>query len=146
MTTTARTRIRPDATELGDARRRVEKLVCGLPGAPDGEASFSEPWEIRAFAIAVAAYDARQFEWAEFQLSLIESIRAWEADGGSEAGEPWSYYEHWLAALEDRLSGSGLLSEAELDGRTAVVLATPPDRDHHHAHLEPVCVDPARVA
>lgn len=141
MTTT----IRPDATELGDARRRVEKLVCSLPDVPGGDTAFTKPWEIRAFAMAVAAYDARQFEWSEFQLSLIESIKSWEERNDPSEELPWSYYEHWLTALETRLSGSGLLSDAVLDERTETVLATPPDRDHHKAHLEPVSIDPART-
>ncbi|OZC73950.1 nitrile hydratase accessory protein [Rhodococcus sp. 06-462-5] len=139
------TSIRPDTTELGDARRRVEKLVCSLPGAPDGDIAFASPWEIRAFAIAVAAYDARQFEWSEFQLSLIDSITYWEENEGELERGSWSYYEHWLNALETRLSGSGLLSDADLDERTKTVLATPPDRDHHTAHLEPISIDPART-
>ncbi|QII00251.1 nitrile hydratase accessory protein [Rhodococcoides fascians A21d2] len=139
------TSIRPDTTELGDARRRVEKLVCSLPDVPDGSTAFTAPWEIRAFAMAVAAYDARQFEWSEFQLSLIESIKYWETHESASDDANWSYYEHWLNALETRLSGSGLLSDADLDERTTTVLATPPDRDHHQAHLEPVRVDPARI-
>ena len=130
---------RPDATELGDARRRVEALVATLPGA--GEQSFDQPWEVRAFAMAVAAYHAGQYEWSEFQLSLIDSIRRWEADGGTE---PWSYYEHWLTALETVLAGSGALSDAALDDRTKAVLATPRNTGHHEAHREPVAIDPAR--
>ncbi|OZC59960.1 nitrile hydratase accessory protein [Rhodococcus sp. 06-418-5] len=137
--------MRSDATELGDARRRVEKLVCSLPEVPGGDTAFTQPWEIRAFAMAVAAYDARQFEWAEFQLSLIESIKSWEERHDPSEQSPWSYYEHWLTALESRLAGSGLLSDAVLDARTKAVLATPPDRDHHKAHLEPVSIDPART-
>ncbi|WP_241483850.1 nitrile hydratase accessory protein [Rhodococcoides fascians] len=137
--------IGPDATELGDARRRIEKLVCSLPAAPGGDAAFTRPWEIRAFAMAIAAHDARQFEWSEFQLSLIESIKHWEEHEGETEKAQWSYYEHWLQALESRLAGSGLLSDADLDERTQTVLATPPDRDHHKAHLEPVSIDPART-
>jgi nitrile hydratase accessory protein len=129
---------RPDATELGDARRRVEALVQTLPG---GERSFDHPWELRAFAMAVAAYHEGQYEWSEFQLSLIEAIKRWEADDGAE---PWSYYEHWLTALETVLAGNGALSEADLDEATRSVLATPPNKGHHEAHREPVAVDPAR--
>ena len=133
-----------EATELGDARRRVEKLISGIPGDPDGEGqAFREPWELRAFALAVAAYHAGQYEWSEFQLSLIESIRRWEADGAHAGEEPWSYYEHWLTALETVLAGNGLLSEANLDDRTKAVLATPRNANHHEAHREPVAVDPA---
>jgi nitrile hydratase accessory protein len=135
---------RPDATELGDARRRIEQLVCGLPGDSGGERSFEQPWEIRAFAMAVAAYNQRQFEWSEFQLSLINSIRDWEERGGRDEDSPWSYYEHWVAALESVLSGSGLLSESALDEQTKLVLALPPNRNHHEAHREPIAVDRAR--
>jgi nitrile hydratase accessory protein len=132
---------RPDATELGDARRRVETLVCDLPGGSDAERSFEHPWELRAFAMAVAAYHNGQYEWSEFQLSLIDSIKKWEAEGGTE---PWSYYEHWLTALETVLAGNGALSDAVLDDRTKAVLATPRNANHHEAHREPVAVDPGR--
>jgi nitrile hydratase accessory protein len=132
---------RPDATELGDARRRVESLVCDLPGGSDAERSFDQPWELRAFAMAVAAYHSGQYEWSEFQLSLIDSIKKWEAEGGAE---PWSYYAHWLEALETVLAGNGALSDAMLDERTRTVLATPRNANHHEAHREPVAVDPAR--
>lgn len=132
--------VRPDATEVGDARRRVEALVCDLPGPDAGmdERAFSSPWELRAFAMAVAAYHAGQYEWSEFQLSLIQSIKRWEQ---GEGGEPWSYYEHWLNALESVLAGNGLLSDAVLDEATRTVLANPPH--HQKPHREPVAVDPA---
>jgi nitrile hydratase accessory protein len=132
---------RQTATELGDARRRVESLVCDLPGGSDSDRSFDHPWELRAFAMAVAAYHNGQYEWSEFQLSLIDSIKKWEAGGGAE---PWSYYEHWLEALETVLAGNGALSEAALDDQTKAVLATPRNANHHEAHREPVAVDPAR--
>jgi len=135
---------RPDATELGNARRRIEQLVSDLPGGDPAERSFDQPWQIRAFAMAVAAYQERQFEWSEFQLSLISSIRDWEASGAREQDDPWSYYQHWVAALESVLSGSGLLSEAALDEQTKQVLALPPNRNHHGPHREPIAVDQAR--
>lgn len=128
---------RQDATELGDARRRVESLVAELPGE---QRAFEHPWELRAFAMAVAAHHNGQYEWAEFQLSLIGSIRRWEAEGGPE---PWSYYEHWLEALETVLAGNGALSGAALDERTRAVLSTPRNANHHEAHREPVAVDRA---
>ena len=129
---------RQDATELGDARRRVEKLLRDLPQADKG---FDEPWELRAFAMAVAAYHEGHYEWSEFQLSLIESIKQWE-DGS--AGEPWNYYEHWLNALETVLASTGALSDsAALDHRTREVLATPRNANHHRPRREPVAVSPA---
>lgn len=130
---------RTDATELGDARRRVEALVSNLP-AGAGDQAFEQPWELRAFAIAVAAYHNGQYEWSEFQLALIDAIKKWEQGGL----EPWSYYQHWLTALETVLAGTGLLSEAALDERTKAVLGTPRDAEHQRARPEPVAVDPAR--
>lgn len=130
---------RPDATELGNARRRVEALISSLPGGA-GERAFGQPWELRAFAMAVAAYHNGQYEWSEFQLALIDAIKKWEHGGA----EPWSYYQHWLTALENVLAGNGLLSEAALDERTKAALATPRDTGHQRARPEPVAVDPAR--
>lgn len=133
--------IRQDTTELGDTRRRIEKLVCNMPGGDSASRAFDEPWELRAFAMAVAAYHEGHYEWSEFQLSLTESIRAWELGIGTE---PWSYYEHWLNALETVLSAHGALSDPmALDERTRDVLSTPRNANHHQAHREPVAVSPA---
>ena len=130
---------RQDATELGDARRRVEALISELPG---GDRAFDEPWQVRAFAMAVAAYHNGQYEWSQqLRLSLIDSIKKWEAGDGTE---PWSDYQHWLHALETVLAGNGVLTDAALDDRTKTVLATPRNANHHKAHREPVAVDPAR--
>lgn len=64
-------------------------------------------------------------------------------DSAAPDEQPWSYYEHWVIALESVLAGSGLLSESALDDRTKTVLATPRTANHHEAHREPVAVDPA---
>lgn len=131
--------MRTTTTELGDARRRVQRLVCDLPGA---DSPFEQPWELRAFAMAVAAYHDGHYEWVEFQLSLIESIQRWESGTGEQ---PWSYYEHWLNALENVLAASGALSDSvALDERTRAVLDTPRNANHHEAHREPVAISPAR--
>ncbi|MDN5919998.1 MAG: nitrile hydratase accessory protein, partial [Pseudonocardia sp.] len=129
---------RQDATEVGDARRRVQQLLCDLPQADKG---FDEPWELRAFAIAVVAYHEGHYGWSEFQFSLIDSIKRWE-DG--EGGEPWNYYEHWIEALETVLASTGALSDSTgLEVRTGEVLATPRNADHHRPRREPVAVSPA---
>lgn len=132
-----------DAAALEAARRRVEELVCDLPGAGAGELSFEHPWEIRAFAMAVSAHRALGFDWSEFQAALITSIRAWEA--APEQG-PWSYYEHWVVAMESVLTTDGRLDDALLDQRVRDLLAVPANRNHHEAHTEPIAIDPARPA
>lgn len=131
------------APPTAEQRREVEALVCDLPGARHKELAFDEPWQIRAFALAVSAHKAGQYDWATFQGALAASIQRWEAEVGDVGDSSWSYYEHWVDALESVLSGQGALASSALDARTAEVLAAPPGRNHHEAHLEPVAVDPA---
>jgi nitrile hydratase accessory protein len=123
-------------------RAGVEDLLSRLRPAPEGDRSFDNPWEIRAFAIAVAAHQAHQYEWNEFRDALIESIQTWENDAGA-ASRSWSYYEHWVNALETVLARSATVTAAVLDERTRDVLATPANRNHHAAHLDPIAIDPA---
>lgn len=131
--------MRPDTSEIGNARRRVEQLLVDLHGDRD-QLTFEQPWELRAFALAVAAHHNGYYDWSEFQLALIGAIRRWEGD---EEQSPWRYYDHWLEALETVLSGTGVLEGSELDDRAHTVLSTPRDANHHHARREPVAVDPA---
>lgn len=130
-----------------DAERdRVEKLLPGLPHAeairPDGgQVSFGAAWELRVFALAVAAHRGGRFDWPTFQQALVTAIARWER---SDGGTPWRYYDRWLEALEDVLAAAGALDVAELDRRAHTVLATPRDASHQRARREPVVVDPAR--
>ena len=84
--------MRPDATELGDARRRVEQLLTELPG-PGGDAeqlSFNDPWELRAFALAVAAYPTTGV-WDVDSIGLVEilsRLNRGEDQAGSPIGQP----------------------------------------------------------
>jgi nitrile hydratase accessory protein len=134
--------VRATATEIGDARRRVEQLLTQLPVQDDrDQLTFEQPWEIRAFALAVAAYQNGQYDWSEFQLALIDAIHRWEGDDESA---PWRYYDRWLEALETVLSGTGVLTGTELDERAHTIRTTPRTADHHVARREPVAVDPAR--
>lgn len=73
------------------------------PPRSNGELVFAEPWESRAFAMAVALCDAGVFTWREFQQALIARIQhqhATSTDG--------CYYEHWLGALEDVAARQGV--------------------------------------
>ncbi|MFI5623987.1 nitrile hydratase accessory protein [Nocardioides sp. NPDC051685] len=128
-----------------DARRQVvEQLVCGLPGGRPGELSFEQPWEIRAFALAVAAHKAGEYGWPAFQGALIDSIKEWETQNPGLTDPSWSYYEHWVTALETVLGEAGVIESSTVEVRTQEVLATPANRNHHEAHLEPIAIDPAR--
>ena len=128
------------------ARRRVEPLLLELPHQEairpeNGEVAFETAWEIRAFALALAAHESGQYDWPRFQQALSTAIRTWEEAG---TGEAWRYYDRWLEALETLLAERGVLDEAELDERTRTVLTTPRDMHHQRAKREPVAVDTGR--
>lgn len=125
---------------MSTERDRVRQLVAALPGAAvrtaGDDLAFDTSWEIRAFALAVAAHQQGVYDWPEFQQALVASI----ADGDDRR---WSYYEHWVEALEAVLGAGGVLGHDELDERARVVLATPRDLEHQRAKREPVAIDPA---
>jgi nitrile hydratase accessory protein len=130
----------------GSARAQVEQLLGQLPHQeairPDGaQVAFDTAWQIRVFALAVAAHQAGQYSWQEFQQALIAAIASWEQ---ARTGEPWRYYDRWLDALEAVLVRTDALTPAQVGERTRIVLATPRDMSHQRARREPVTVAPAR--
>lgn len=135
-----------DATALSESRREVERLVCGMPVTDPSERGFAFPWEIRAFAMAVAAHKALNFDWSDFQGALISSIHEWETTAAAKGSARWSYYEHWVAALEHVMSQQGVLAKPNLDERVERVMAEPRNRNHHEAHTEPIAIVPAARA
>ncbi|MGA8568989.1 MAG: nitrile hydratase accessory protein [Candidatus Binataceae bacterium] len=94
------------------------------------EAVFSEPWEARAFAVAVALSETGQLQWAEFQQSLIDEIGAAEKTGRTTSGGA-DYYRHWLGALTRLLNAKGIVGGAELEARIADVGPPPPSQNPH---------------
>jgi nitrile hydratase accessory protein len=121
----------------------VDSLVGELPHREriprrSGDVAFDHAWEIRAFSMAVALHEKLGFPWADFQQELISSIREWEATQPDL--DEWSYYERWIAALEELGERNGWLSKAELDSKTEEILALPPNAHHQHARREPVAV------
>jgi nitrile hydratase accessory protein len=88
------------------------------PAAPprrNGELVFQEPWEGRAFGLAVTLRDEGHLPWDAFRRRLIGAIA--NADS-LPAGEPRpGYYENWLAALRHLLVGSGVTTETEIEER-----------------------------
>ncbi|MEU1540920.1 nitrile hydratase accessory protein [Actinacidiphila glaucinigra] len=111
------------------------------PAAPprsNGELVFAEPWESRAFGMAVALHEAGAFAWPRFQAALISRIRAWE--DGRSADEAWDYYRLWLAALEDVLTEQDVVRADEVTTRARTLDGRPAGHDHgdhggdHHDH------------
>ena len=105
------------------------------PAAPprsNGELVFSEPWQSRAFGMAVSLSEAGAFTWADFQAALVARIGAWAS--ASAQDEPWNYYRLWLAALEDVLVALHAVSAAEITERVQVLAQRSPGHDHRDDH------------
>jgi nitrile hydratase accessory protein len=108
------------------------------PAAPpraNGELVFAEPWESRAFGMAIALYEAGVFTWPQFRAALIARIAAWEAAPAENTN--WSYYQHWLGALEDVLAGRGTVYADEVTTRAQTLAQRPTGHDHPHDHNHP---------
>jgi nitrile hydratase accessory protein len=91
--------------------------------------TFAEPWEARAFAIALALSGGKRFSWDEFRDRLIAEIAQADAASEDRAGgdtKRGQYYECWLAALEQVLRAKSLLGAEEIDRRAAAIAASPP--------------------
>ena len=98
------------------------------------EAVFAEPWEARAFAMAVHLMRTQRIDYGEFRRYLIAEIGASQTEPGSSA-----YYRAWLNAFERLLIEKRLLFAPEIAARAAELAAAPPpepgQNDYHdHAH------------
>jgi nitrile hydratase accessory protein len=100
------------------------------PPRSNGELVFAEPWESRAFGMAITLHAGGVFEWEDFRRELIAAIAAWEAS--HEPVEEYSYYRCWLAALERVLAGEGLVEPGVLERRATELAARPAGNDHGH--------------
>jgi len=109
---------------------------AAAPPRSNGELVFAEPWESRAFGMAVTLSDAGAFTWDAFRDRLIARIGAWEREHGVD-DPSFRYYDHWLAALEDVVVVSGNLGCDDVAARSEVLSARPAGHDHRddeHGH------------
>jgi nitrile hydratase accessory protein len=86
-----------------------------LPCDQDGPV-FNEPWEAKAFALAVRLSEAGCFTWAEWAMILSQEIKAAQARGDPDLGQ--TYYQHWLNALERICVEKGLVDREDMRQRT----------------------------
>lgn len=101
------------------------------PAAPprdNGELVFAEPWESRAFGLAVTLHDSGAFAWDDFRDHLVARIGDWERS--HPAGECYSYYRCWLQALESVVAERGLVGTDEVTGRAGELAERPAGHDH----------------
>jgi nitrile hydratase accessory protein len=83
----------------------------------NGELVFEEPWQNRAFGIAVGLAERGVFEWEEFRSRLIAAVRDRVGDPG--ASPATLYYRQWLVALEALLADKGLVQARDVAVRAA---------------------------
>jgi nitrile hydratase accessory protein len=87
-------------------------LIPEIPRDREG-AVFREPWEAKAFAMAVRLHERGQFTWKEWADHLAREIASGSPDDGQ------GYYLRWLAALEKIVAEKRLLGADELARRKA---------------------------
>ena len=74
--------------------------------------TFAEPWQARAFAIAILASRQGCFTGSEWTQALSRELRR-ASKSDAPATDP-GYFECWLAALQSLLVGKGAVAEGEL--------------------------------
>lgn len=108
----------PGVTDGDDRSRRASERSGSVARAAavlgdvaftmdDGEPVFAEPWEGRAFAMAVDLVARTGRPWDDFRAHLVAAVTA-------EPHRP--YYESWVVALEALARDEGV-SPDELDRR-----------------------------
>jgi nitrile hydratase accessory protein len=80
-------------------------VLPAIPRDDDGPV-FREPWEARAFAMAVSLHQRGVFTWTEWAAALAREIAA--DDGAAD------YYMLWLRALERLVEEKGVATAAAL--------------------------------
>jgi len=89
-------------------RQAAAQAADALPDLPrdDDGPVFREPWEARAFAVALALHERGVFTWTEWASTLATQIKQAQAEGDADGGD--TYYQHWLATLETLVAAKGV--------------------------------------
>jgi nitrile hydratase accessory protein len=89
--------------------------VAPIPRGDDGAPVFREPWEAQAFAMTLALYERGLFTWTEWAAALSAAIK--QAQGAGDCDDGSTYYQHWLAAIEQLIRDKGVTTEQALAER-----------------------------
>jgi nitrile hydratase accessory protein len=82
-----------------------------LPRDDDGPV-FNQPWEAKAFALAVRLSEAGFFSWPEWVEIFSRQIKAAQKRGDPDLGD--TYYRHWLKALSAARTCAGARRPGDL--------------------------------
>jgi nitrile hydratase accessory protein len=94
------------------AAKRATDEIPGIPRDAEGPV-FREPWEARAFAMAVALHARGLFTWTEWAGALAEQIKRAQAEGDPDTGE--TYDLHCLKTLETLVASKQVTTADVLD-------------------------------
>ena len=102
---------------MPDPVRRSSEPVLSPPGqiSSSTDPVFAEPWQARAFALALKLSEQGRFTWDEWTAALAHELKA-VADRG-EPDDGSRYYHHWVAALETLVVKKGLANPTALSER-----------------------------
>jgi nitrile hydratase accessory protein len=91
----------------------LSQLERDVPSDP----VFAEPWQARAFALALQLSEHGHFTPSEWTQALARELRNAAARGEIDDGS--QYYNHWIAALETLAIEKGLTKGSVLVERKA---------------------------
>jgi nitrile hydratase accessory protein len=123
----------PPETTIPDSAALA--ALASIPGIPRDEAGpvFAAPWQAQAFAMALTLQQREIFTWAEW-AEMLGAARAHAATNGApDTGD--TYYQDWLAALEQMVTAKGL-ADAALLGRTRDAWDRAAERTPHGTPIE----------
>jgi nitrile hydratase accessory protein len=83
--------------------------------ATQSNPAFAEPWQARAFAVAMLASRQGCFTWSEWTHALGRELQL--APGASAQVVGPGYFDCWLSALQSLLVGKGVIELSELFAR-----------------------------
>jgi nitrile hydratase accessory protein len=111
-----------DLKNISDTKKCSPSLrlsIDDLPALPrdEGGPVFKQPWEAKAFALAVRLSEAGCFTWPEWVKFFSHEIRAAQEQGDADLGD--TYYQHWLSALERICTAKGLVGDEDMHRRKA---------------------------
>ena len=91
-------------------------LAKALAVCVDGDMTFAEPWEAKAFAIIVKLTQAGHFTWPEWVEHFSREVAA-ATEIEAAGGQPPTYYEQWLNAAETLLVDKQITTREQLLAR-----------------------------
>ena len=117
-------------------RAFAAELKSAPPPAVDGEPVFAEPWEGRAYGLALELTERLDIPWSTFRDRLITAI-------GESPDRP--YYESWVVALESLALDHGATTGDELRIERSEVGSYRYHEDDRDIEVTPLAADPLLV-